>query len=74
MRQHTTSTTMQPKIGKTYTFRLNDMPLYDATVEKAEGCWATITVVQPLPGKFEHQYHPGQQFDVKVAYYDIEEK
>ena len=74
MRRHSEPTTASPETGKTYTFRLNDVPLYDATITKAEGCWATITVVRPLPGKFEKQYHAGQQFDVKVAYYDLEEK
>ena len=73
MRRHTESLALSPEIGKTYTFRLNDVPLYNATIDKAEGCWATITVVRPLPGKFEKQYRPGQQFDVKVAYYELEE-
>jgi hypothetical protein len=62
------------EIGKTYTCTLNDAPLYDAVVEKAQGCWATVKIVQPLPGKYEKQYSAGQTFDIKVQYYDFVEK
>jgi len=53
---------------------LNDTQLYDAVVEKAEGCWATVTVVRPLPGKYQQAYAPGQTFEIKVQYYDFIEK
>ncbi|MDD5464636.1 MAG: hypothetical protein PHP62_05805 [Candidatus Moranbacteria bacterium] len=61
-------------IGKTYTCLLNDVPLYDAIIEKAEGCWATVKVIQPKPGKYERQYQPGQIFDIKIQFYDFIEK
>ncbi|MDD8018199.1 MAG: hypothetical protein PHP42_07485 [Bacteroidota bacterium] len=63
-----------PTTGKTYTCVLNEQPLYDATVESTKGCWATVKVVQPLPGKFSNQYKPGQVFDIKVQLYDFIEK
>lgn len=63
-----------PLIGKTYTCMLNNQPLYDATVEQAHGCWATVKIVQPLPGKFQQHYKPGQVFDIKMQLYDFIEK
>ena len=71
---HTHEIKNGPEIGKTYTCVLNDVPLYDATIEKAQGCWATVKVVQPLPGKYEKQYQPGQRFEIKVQFYDFLEK
>jgi hypothetical protein len=70
---HTHELKNSPEIGKTYTCILNDMPLYEATIEKAQGCWATVKVVRPLPGKHEKQYSPGQEFDIKVQFYDFVE-
>lgn len=71
---HTHQTTAAPEVGKTYTCVLNDTPVYDAVVENAQGCWATVTVVRPLPGKYEKQYSPGQTFEIKVQYYNFIEK
>ncbi len=71
---HTHALKNSPVIGKTYTCALNDEPLYDATIEKAEGCWATVKVVQPKPGKYEKHYYAGQIFDIKVQFYDFIEK
>lgn len=72
--KHTNTTVLAPEPGKTYTCILNDTPLYDATVEQAQGCWATVKVVQPLPGKYEKNYAPGQTFEIKVQYYAFVEK
>lgn len=71
---HSHRHTASPEAGKTYTCVLNDTQLYDAVVEKAEGCWATVTVVRPLPGKYQQVYAPGQTFEIKVQYYDFIEK
>jgi hypothetical protein len=71
---HTHQAKYSPEIGKTYTCIYNDTPLYDAVIEKAEGCWATVKVVQPQSGKYEHLYKPGQQLDIKVAHYEFVEK
>ncbi|MFA6455609.1 MAG: hypothetical protein WCW40_02215 [Bacteroidota bacterium] len=53
---------------------MNNTPLYEATIEKAQGCWATVKVVKPLPGKYEKQYSPGQEFDIKAQFYDFVER
>lgn len=73
MKAHTQTLALSPEVGKTYTFRLNDTSLYSATVEKTEGCWASVKIIAPFPGRYEKHYQPGQQLDIKVAYYDIEE-
>ena len=74
MQRHTDVQKNTPEIGKTYTCVFNNTPLYDAIVEQAQGCWATVKIVQPFPGKFEKQYTAGQTFDIKVQYYDFVEK
>lgn len=66
---HTHQPLAAPETGKTYTCVFNEVPLYDAVVNNAQGCWATVTVVRPHPGKFEKQYSAGQTFDIKVQYY-----
>ncbi len=71
---HTHTLKNAPEIGKTYTCLLNDVALYDATIQSAHGCWATVKVVQPLPGKNEKLYSAGQQFEIKVQLYDFVEK
>ncbi len=71
---HTHELKNAPEIGKTYTCVLNDVPVYEATIEKAQGCWATVKVVKPLPGKFERHYKAGQEFDIKVQFYDFVEQ
>ncbi len=68
---HTHHTKNAPEMGKTYTCVLNDVPVYEATIENAQGCWASVTVVKPLPGKFEKHYTSGQKFDIKVQFYDF---
>lgn len=71
---HTHELKTGPEIGKTYTCSLNNVPLYDAVIESAQGCWAKVKVLRPLPGKYEKHYQPGQEFDIKVQYYDFTEK
>ena len=71
---HTHELKNGPEIGKTYACALNDVPLYEATIDSAHGCWANVTVVKPLPGKFEKHYTPGQMFEIKVQFYDFVEK
>jgi hypothetical protein len=71
---HTNRSITAPEAGKTYTCILNDTALYDAVVEQTQGCWATVKVVRPVPGKNEHLYAPGQTFEIKVQYYDFVEK
>jgi hypothetical protein len=71
---HTHELKNAPEIGKTYTCLLNDVPLYDATIQSAHGCWATVKVVKPIPGKFEKHYTAGQQFEIKVQFYDFVEQ
>ncbi len=71
---HTHAIKNSPEIGKTYTCVLNDVALYDATIESAQGCWATVKVIQPLPGKYERNYKAGQQFEIKVQLYNFVEK
>ena len=72
--KHEGTSILAPEPGRTYTCYLNDTPLYDATVERAQGCWATVKVVQPHPGKYEKHYVSGQTFEIKVQYYDFVEK
>lgn len=72
MHAHERPSTLEP--GRTYTCLMNDTPLYDAVVEKAQGCWATVTVVRPHPGRHEAHYTPGQSFDIKVQYYRFIER
>lgn len=71
---HTQTHTKAPETGKTYTCVFNNTPLYDAVVEKTQGCWATVKVIQPHPGKYEKQYIPGQSLEIKVQYYEFVEK
>lgn len=71
---HTHKPAAAPEVGKTYTCMFNDTALYDAVVEQTQGCWATVTVVRPAPGKNEHLYSPGQTLEIKVQYYDFVEK
>lgn len=71
---HTQTPKSTPVAGKTYTCIFKNEPLYDAAVEHASGCWATVKVVAVHPGKHEHQYKPGQAFEIKVQYYDFIEK
>jgi hypothetical protein len=71
---HTHRSIAAPEVGKTYTCILNDTALYDAVVEQAQGCWASVKVVRPVPGKNEHLYSPGQTFEIKVQYYHFVEK
>ena len=70
---HTHDLKHVPETGKTYTCVLNDVPLYNATIQSAQGCWAKVKVVKPLPGKFEKHYSPGQEFEIKVQLYDFVE-
>jgi hypothetical protein len=71
---HTQILKSSPIAGKTYTCIFNNAPLYDAVVENASGCWATVKVIAPHPGKHEHQYKQGQTFEIKVQYYEFVEK
>lgn len=71
---HTHTPTTAPVIGKTYTCIFKDEPLYDATVERASGCWATVKVIAAHPGKYQQLYKPGQTFEIKVQYYNFVEK
>ena len=70
---HTHELKNAPQIGKTYTCILNDVPLYEATIDNAHGCWANVTVVKPLRGKFEKHYSSGQKFEIKTQLYDFVE-
>ena len=58
-----------PTPGKSYECLLNGTPLYEARIHNVMGCWATVEVVRPLPGPHEHNYKPGQTFDIRVSSY-----
>ena len=60
--------------GKSYECLLNGTPLYEARVHNVTGCWATVEVVRPLPGPHEHQYKPGQTFDIRVSSYTFDKE
>jgi hypothetical protein len=63
-----------PMAGKKYECLLNGTPLYEARVHNVMGCWATVEVVRPLPGPHEHQYKPGQTFDIRVSSYTFDKE
>ena len=60
--------------GKQYQCVLNGMPLYEARIKDVMGCWATVEVVQPIPGPHESNYKSGQTFDIRVSSYTFQEK
>ena len=55
--------------GSFYKFTLNGNTLYDAEVFKAEGCWATLNVLNVLEGPYKNNYQVGQIFDIRVSSY-----
>lgn len=63
-----------PMQGKQYQCLLNGMPLYEARIKEVMGCWATVEVVQPIPGPHESNYKSGQTFDIRVSSYTFQEK
>jgi hypothetical protein len=69
---HKTADVLTP--GKNYECLLNGTPLYEARIHNVMGCWATIEVVRPLPGPHEHQYKPGQTFDIRVSSYTFDKE
>lgn len=73
MEQHTHITALTPVPGKRYRFSFGGEPLYEATVTRAEGCWAVVRIDSPLPGKHENLYHAGDEYEVKHAMYALEE-
>ena len=60
-----------PVPGKIYRCVYNGSPLYEARIEHLNGCWATVEVVKPFPGPHEHNYRPGQKFDIRHASYEF---
>lgn len=71
---HTHTAAEAPTPGKTYQCVLNGTPLYEAHIRNVSGCWATIEVVQPLPGPHQHNYKAGQTFDIRVGSYTFREE
>jgi len=71
-KRHTHTTAEAPTPGRNYECLLNGTPLYEARVHNVMGCWATVEVLRPLPGPHEHQYRPGQTFDIRVSSYTFE--
>ncbi len=69
---HKTADVLTP--GKSYECLLNGTPLYKARIHNVMGCWATVEVVRPLPGPYEHQYKPGQMFDIRVSSYTFDKE
>lgn len=63
-----------PTPGKQYDCLLDGTPLYEARIQNVMGCWATVEVVRPLPGPHEHNYKPGQTFDIRVSSYTFQEE
>ena len=73
MNEGTMHTHNAPEPGKNYRCSIGGTPLYDAHIRSVMGCWATVEVVQPLPGPHEHNYKPGQTFDIRVSSYTFRE-
>lgn len=71
-RQHTHTFESAPAIGGRYRLSFNGEPLYEATITKAEGCWAQLRIEEPLPGKHQHLYKHGDEYEIKVALYTFE--
>jgi hypothetical protein len=71
-KKQTHMTAEAPTPGRKYECLLNGTPLYEARVHNVMGCWATVEVVRPLPGPHEHNYRPGQTFDIRVSSYTFE--
>jgi len=72
--KHTHEALNGPTPGKKYKCLMNGTPLYDARVQNVMGCWATVEVVQPLPGPYAHNYNAGQTFDIRVSSYTFQEE
>lgn len=70
-RKHTQIVETAPLAGARYRVSYNGEPLYEATITRAEGCWATLRIDQPLPGKHEHLYNPGDEYEIKVTLYEF---
>jgi hypothetical protein len=71
-KKHTHTMAETPTPGRNYECLLNGAPLYEARVHNVMGCWATVEVLRPLPGPHEHNYRPGQTFDIRVSSYTFE--
>ena len=69
---HTHVTELTPVVGAQYRFSFNGEPLYDATVTRAEGCWAVVRIDAPLPGKHAALYQAGEEYEIKHAMYEFE--
>jgi hypothetical protein len=69
---HKTADVLTP--GKSYECLLNGTPLYEARIHNVMGCWATVEVVRSLPGPHEHNYKPGQTFDIRVSSYTFDKE
>lgn len=74
MEQHTHITDATPVPGERYVFSFRGEPLYEATVTRAEGCWAVIKIDHPLPGKHEANYKAGDEYEIKHAMYSFSKK
>ncbi len=73
-RQHTHQFATSPLAGEHYRVSFNGEALYDAMITRAEGCWATLRIDTPLPGKHQHFYKAGDEYEIKVALYTFEPK
>lgn len=70
---HTHITELTPVVGAKYAVSIRGEQLYEATVCRAEGCWAILRVEKPMPGKYEAMYNVGDTFEVKIAMYRFEQ-
>ena len=73
-RQHTHQFETAPTPGAHYRVSFNGEAIYDAVITRAEGCWATLRIDEPLPGAHQHLYKPGDEYEIKVALYTFEAK
>lgn len=59
--------------GQEYVFVHNTVPVYEAEVmQYGGGCWATVRVTNPL-GNTQY-YKAGDEFEIRVAVYEISPK
>jgi hypothetical protein len=59
--------------GSVYRVGMNGTDLYTAEVIKFHGgCWATVRVKECLYPAMKADYAAGNEFDIKVAMYDLQ--
>lgn len=62
----------QLETAVTYTFSMENTPLYEGVFSVIEGCWGTVQITKVLESPHAKYYHIGDSFEIKVAMYTIQ--